>query len=75
MDEPNVRVLVTICSYCRSVAWPPAASKTERTWISAEEYRRLGGRSSRTVSHGICPDCYEKAVAADEKRADRDQRG
>jgi hypothetical protein len=57
---------VKICSYCSKVAWPPGAKQDVLAWIAPEEYYRRRGPSEVVVSHGICPDCSERVVAAEE---------
>ncbi len=57
---------VKICSYCSSVAWPYGADKDVSEWVDPQEYYRRHGPSDVTVSHGICPDCFARVVAADD---------
>jgi hypothetical protein len=52
--------LLGICSYCKNVRVPPD-SKTG-IWVSPEEYYKRGGTSNVKLSHGICPECFEKAM-------------
>lgn len=54
--------LVTLCTYCHDVAWPPGASDKDRTWIEPEEYYRRGGPAEVVVSHGMCPECYDRVM-------------
>jgi hypothetical protein len=54
--------LVTLCSYCHDVAWPPGAADKDRTWIEPEEYYRRGGPAEVMVNHGMCPECYERVM-------------
>jgi hypothetical protein len=54
--------LVTLCSYCHDVAWPPGAADKDRTWIEPEEFYRRGGPAEVVVSHGMCPECYERVM-------------
>ena len=49
------RPLIRMCSYCLRICDTPA-------WIEAEEYYQRGGRSEVDISHGICPDCYQRIV-------------
>jgi sigma-B regulation protein RsbU (phosphoserine phosphatase) len=47
--------LLPICCYCKSV-------RTDQNyWQQVEQY--IGQRSEVQFSHGICPQCYEKAIA------------
>lgn len=57
--------IVTLCSYCHNVAWPVGQGQTHRDWISPEEYYRRGAAPDGVVSHGICPVCVERILAAD----------
>jgi hypothetical protein len=57
--------MITLCSYCADVAWPPGAADAARTWISAEDYYRRGGTEDVVVSHGVCPDCDERLTVRD----------
>jgi len=47
-----------ICSWCRRVGH-------EGTWLTLEEY--FGSHLATETSHGICPDCAEKQLAAHHK--------
>ncbi|MGE4221080.1 MAG: hypothetical protein AB7G39_16665 [Alphaproteobacteria bacterium] len=62
-DHERVKQIVTLCSYCHAVAWPPDATAKDRDWIDPTDYYRRGGLSDVRVSHGICPSCYETVVA------------
>jgi hypothetical protein len=55
--------IVTLCSYCQSVAWPTDAYPDQREWIGAVEFYRRGGRTDAVVSHGICEACLDRIVA------------
>jgi phosphoserine phosphatase RsbU/P len=47
--------LLPICSYCKRI-------RTDQNyWEQVEQY--LAQRSNAVFSHGICPVCYEKAMA------------
>ena len=47
--------LLTICCYCHKVRL------SHETWQCIEEY--VTRHSLVVLSHGICPECYEKALA------------
>jgi hypothetical protein len=49
-------VILSICSYCRSVRFAPEGKQEE--WVTPEEYYRRGGPAAGKLSHGICPPCY-----------------
>ena len=49
-------LVVRICTYCRSVRYPPEAD--EDSWITPERYYEVGGSEEVRISHGICPDCW-----------------
>jgi hypothetical protein len=51
--------VVSLCSYCKSVKFPPGDGGK---WIAPEDYYRLGGSDSVTLSHSICPRCYKLIV-------------
>ena len=46
--------MLTICSYCHRIRID------DEIWQQIEQY--VSRNSSIMLSHGICPDCYEKAV-------------
>jgi phosphoserine phosphatase RsbU/P len=46
--------LLSICSYCRRLR------DDAGSWVPLERY--IADRSNAQVTHGICPDCYEKYV-------------
>lgn len=55
--------LLTICSLCAQVAWPKGAPADRRQWIEAPEYYRRGGEEVAALSHGFCPDCFDRLMA------------
>ena len=61
-DHERTKPMVTLCSYCHSVAWPIGASPKDRDWIDPTDYYRRGGPDEARVSHGICPSCYNTLV-------------
>ncbi len=54
--------MVTLCSYCQTVAWPAGSAGSRREWIDAVEFYRRGGRSDAVVSHGVCEACFARIV-------------
>ncbi len=53
-SESGKKPLVTVCSYCKRIR------DEENSWQKLETYMSalLEGR----VTHGICPECYEKTI-------------
>ena len=54
--------MLTVCSYCHKIRIDKDA------WERIEEY--ISRQSAVTLTHGICPDCYEKVTANWEKEQD-----
>jgi hypothetical protein len=52
--------LLGICSYCRYVRTPVEESSEE--WMPSESYQEMGGSTEVTLSHGICPECFDHLV-------------
>jgi PAS domain S-box-containing protein len=50
--------LVPVCAWCHKVV-----RNDDGRWESLEEY--IGAHSEAKVSHGICPDCFERSVRGD----------
>lgn len=50
----RLRKLLPICSYCRKIR-----SDTDY-WQQIEDY--IAGQSDLQLTHGVCPDCYPKAL-------------
>jgi hypothetical protein len=55
------RQLVTACSYCSQVRIFDGQEKEAR-WVSKAAYADECAPAPDQVTHGICPDCYEKIV-------------
>lgn len=53
--------LVSMCSYCQRVK---DGLHTSGEWTEAETYYANGGTSRVRLSHGICPNCRETAIAS-----------
>jgi len=49
---------ISICSFCAKIAWPAGPSQE---WISADDYYAKGGSSQAGVTHGVCPECFDKS--------------
>lgn len=50
----QLQQIIPICGYCRKL-------RDDRNyWSQVEEY--LGKQTGSSVSHGVCPDCYERIV-------------
>lgn len=55
LDEvKQLRRIVPICCYCKNVR------TDKRFWQRVEDY--LVGHNQVDVSHGICPDCWERVI-------------
>ena len=54
--------ILPLCGYCRKVA---RDDTTDGQWVPIDEFlvRKVGVR----VSHGICPDCYDTEIQAQEE--------
>ncbi len=50
--------MLTMCSSCQNVRFPPNSAEGSGEWITAEDYYRKGGDSAVHVSHGLCPECF-----------------
>ena len=61
-DAPDV---LTLCSICALVAWPPGAAPERREWIEPAEYYRRDGAEVVSLSHGLCESCFEKLTEDD----------
>jgi hypothetical protein len=57
--------ILTLCSYCQNIVWPPGGPTESSEWVSASEYYRRGGDENVRLSHGVCPHCYQ-AIVKDE---------
>jgi response regulator RpfG family c-di-GMP phosphodiesterase len=55
MELKNLQSLLPICSYCRKIR------DDKNAWHELETY--LHQHTDILFTHGICPDCYEKAIA------------
>lgn len=55
MELKNLQSLLPICSYCRKIR------DDRNAWHELETY--LHQHTDILFTHGICPDCYEKAMA------------
>lgn len=54
--------MLTICSYCHRIRID------DQVWQQIEQY--VSKHSSIMLSHGICPDCYDKAMQSMENHID-----
>jgi len=54
--------ILPMCSYCRKIRDDRQGAHGEGNWYSLEEYLdRVQGVS---VSHGCCPDCFEREISS-----------
>lgn len=51
----------SICSFCAKIGWPVGGESTSQEWITADSYYAKGGSSQVGLSHGICPECFDKS--------------
>jgi len=66
VGRPHLRAesILSMCSFCHDVAWPVGAADPDREWIEPTEYYRRGGADDVAISHGMCPPCHERFLAA-----------
>jgi DNA-binding response OmpR family regulator len=53
--------LLSICSECKKVRDSKPDEKGKVRWISIEQF--VSQATGSNLSHGICPDCYERKMA------------
>jgi len=53
-QQQVIRGLVSICSYCKKIR------VDSEVWQQIEQY--VGGTSQVAFTHGVCPECYKKAM-------------
>jgi DNA-binding response OmpR family regulator len=59
--EPENLAMLSICSDCKKIRTTPSKSTCEHQWIRIEQF--LSQTLGTELSHGICPDCYQKKIA------------
>jgi DNA-binding NtrC family response regulator len=52
---------LSICSYCKKIRDDTGTEPGKGSWVPIELY--LQHKGDIGLSHGICPECYEKAIA------------
>jgi len=57
--------IVTMCSVCARVGWPPDAPAAQAEWVEPAEYYRRGGAEQVLVAHGFCPACRETVLSGE----------
>ncbi len=50
--------ILPVCAYCRNIRDDTGVDPGKGKWLSMEQY--VYKTSKTAVSHGCCPDCYEK---------------
>lgn len=53
--------ILSICSECKKIRTVPAAPQADPRWVTIEHF--LSQVLSTAISHGICPDCYQRKMA------------
>lgn len=59
--EPESLPMLSICSDCKKIRTAPSEPSCEHQWIRIEQF--LSQTLGTELSHGICPDCYQKKIA------------
>ncbi len=52
--------ILSVCMYCKKIRDNEGKLQREGKWMGLEEY--IYSKTGLNVSHGCCPDCYEKAT-------------
>jgi hypothetical protein len=55
----TLEAILPICSSCKKVRMEGYASDEQEGWIDIEKY--ISGKTETKFSHGLCPECLEKA--------------
>ncbi len=63
-EVKTLRWILPICSYCKKIR------DDKDSWQTVERY--ISERTDTKFSHSICPDCYEKEMAPQIERFERD---
>lgn len=58
--EPENSALLSICSDCKKIRTPPSKTACDQQWIRIEQF--LNQALGAELTHGICPDCYQKKI-------------
>lgn len=59
--EPENPAMLSICSDCKKIRTPPGKAACDQQWIRIEQF--LSQALGADLSHGICPDCYQKKLS------------
>lgn len=57
----QLQSIIPICGYCRKMR------DDKNYWSQVEEY--LGSQTGAVFSHGVCPECYEKVLVPEMRKA------
>ena len=50
-----------VCSFCKKIRDDEGVEPGTGEWLDVEAY--LGRKTGKNISHGICPQCYEKQMS------------
>lgn len=53
--------MLSICSDCKKIRTAPVEPACDHQWVSIEHF--LSQTLGAALSHGICPDCYQKKMS------------
>ena len=59
--EPENLAMLSICSDCKKIRTTSSKPTCQHQWIRIEQF--LSQTLGTELSHGICPDCYQKKIA------------
>ena len=57
-DIKKLEGILPVCCYCKNIRDDEGTERGKGTWMRMEEY--LHHKTGTDVSHGCCPDCYNK---------------
>lgn len=53
--------LLPICAYCKKIREADKPAQDRSAWHEVEDYHLM--KSGASVTHGMCPDCYDEIMA------------
>ncbi len=62
-EQKRVRMLeslLPICSYCKKIRDDSGSPEGEGDWVRIDRY--IAERTDTTFTHGMCPECHERAM-------------
>ncbi|MCP4762756.1 MAG: hypothetical protein GY870_13335 [archaeon] len=60
--EIEIIEIIKMCSYCKMVYSPNLDLKSKSDWLSPEKYFYNKKQEDVKITHGICPNCFEKVL-------------